>query len=127
MGYLQEKYNAAYYLHQDADGNPLSYGVAGIQEFHAGSIRDEDLDILERLDFRNKVVLDIGCGRGEALCFALRHGAAEVHGVDFSPAAIEIARDLLRRNGGNAELYCSDGLEFLQAYAKKASSAEFVG
>ena len=125
MGYLREKYTSAYYLHRDSCGNSLRYGVAGINEFHANSMRSEDFDIVERLDFRDKVVLDIGCGRGEAVCYAANHGAAKVYGVDFSEAAIEIARDLLRRVGAQADLYCSDALEFLQFYSQCSERQKF--
>lgn len=124
MGYLREKYTAEYYLHQDAAGNVLEYGVAGIEEFNRGSIRNIDFDILERIDFNGKRVLDIGCGRGEAVKYAAEHGAAEVHGVDFSEAAITIASEALRKSGSAAELHCADAVDFLRGWSEQNNSSK---
>jgi len=41
-------------------------------------------------------VLDVGCGRGEILRHCARLGA-EVFGVDYAPAALGLARDLVRQ------------------------------
>lgn len=37
-------------------------------------------------------VLDLGCGRGEMVEHLVRAGAGEVHGVDFSEAAVQMTR-----------------------------------
>jgi SAM-dependent methyltransferase len=42
------------------------------------------------------VVLDIGCGRGELLYYSARRGARAV-GIDYSPAAVDIARKTIQR------------------------------
>jgi 2-polyprenyl-3-methyl-5-hydroxy-6-metoxy-1,4-benzoquinol methylase len=118
MGYMREKYTRDYYLHKDSDGNPLPYGVAGIAEFQRGHIREADFDILQRIDFRGKRVLDLGCGRGEALKYAVLHGAVETHGVDFSEAAIAIAGQFLQDANIDAQLHCSDALDFLGKWEK---------
>lgn len=125
MGHLREKYTAEYYLHRDRDGNAVHYGADGLESFLEGSIRIEDLDILERIDFRGKRVLDLGCGRGEALKYAAEHGAADVHGVDFSKAAIEIARQFLHQANVEVQLHCADALEFLRAWAQRKDPQSF--
>ncbi|MGA2463626.1 MAG: class I SAM-dependent methyltransferase [Thermodesulfobacteriota bacterium] len=117
MGYLREKYTKEYFLNATKDGFPLPYGAAGISDFHSGSIREIDKDILARLDFRSKRVLDIGFGRGEALKYAAEHGATEVIGVDFSEDAVSIAADFLRRHNVVAQLYCADAVSLMQEWA----------
>jgi 2-polyprenyl-3-methyl-5-hydroxy-6-metoxy-1,4-benzoquinol methylase len=123
MGHLREKYTAEYYLHHDREGKAVGYGADGLEDFHRGEVRAVDRDILERIDFNGKRVLDIGCGRGEAVKYAAEHGAAEVRGVDFSEAAIAIARDFLRRSNVAAEVHCADALEFLRNWRATAGSA----
>jgi 2-polyprenyl-3-methyl-5-hydroxy-6-metoxy-1,4-benzoquinol methylase len=117
MGYLKEKYTKEYFLNQAKDGAAVPYGVAGISSFRAGSIREIDKDILERLDFRGKRVLDIGFGRGEALKYAAEHGATEVIGVDFSEDANSIAGEFLRRHKIVAQLHCADAVQLIQEWA----------
>ncbi|MCM8790491.1 MAG: class I SAM-dependent methyltransferase [Candidatus Omnitrophica bacterium] len=41
-------------------------------------------------------ILDIGCGRGELLYYCARYGA-KAFGIDYSPAAIAITRQTLKR------------------------------
>jgi len=125
MGHVREKYTAEYYLHRDKDGHPVGYGVDGIEDFHKGLVRAIDLDILDRIDFRGKRVLDVGCGRGEAVKYAAEHGAADVHGVDFSEDAIAIAREFLREAKITAELYCANVLELLRAWAAETKDERF--
>lgn len=117
MGYLREKYTKEYFLNATVDGSPLPYGADGISDFHSGSIREIDKDILSRLDFRSKRVLDIGFGRGEALKYAAEHGAIEVIGVDFSEDAVIIAADFLRRHNVVAQLHCADAVSLMQEWA----------
>jgi 2-polyprenyl-3-methyl-5-hydroxy-6-metoxy-1,4-benzoquinol methylase len=124
MGYLREKYSRQYFLKQDAGGKATHIGVGGIEEFRAGSLRRADQDILGRIDLRGKHVLDIGCGRGEALKFAREHGAARVTGVDFSEHAIAIAGAFLGQYGIHAELCCQDALVFVRDYAAKVTEAQ---
>ncbi len=53
-------------------------------------------------------VLDVGCGRGEILRHCAKLGA-EVFGIDYAPAALALARDLVRQDGAPpAGLYQSD-------------------
>lgn len=116
MGYMKEKYTTAYYLKKDEHGQDTIYGVEGLSEFKKGDIRSSDKDILNRIEFADKKVLDIGFGRGEALKFAADHGAAKLVGVDFSESAYEIATNFLSSYGIKAELYCEEAIEFLTSY-----------
>ena len=45
--------------------------------------------------FKNKIVLDVGCGTGILSMFAAKAGAAHVYGVDMS-GIVEQARDPIR-------------------------------
>jgi ubiquinone/menaquinone biosynthesis C-methylase UbiE len=55
-------------------------------------------------------VLDIGTGRGELVRVAIEKGAARAVGVDYSPAAIELANETLRAAGDppGAEVILAD-------------------
>lgn len=51
---------------------------------------------LARAGFRaGEVVLDVGTGRGEMLAVAVERGASRAIGVEYSPAAVELARQTL--------------------------------
>jgi len=116
MGYMQEKYTKSYYLKKDTDGKDTDYGIEGLSEFRKGDIRLEDKDILSRLEFSEKNVLDIGFGRGEALKFASDNKAKKLIGVDFSESAYEIANEFLEFYKISAKLYCCDAITFLKSY-----------
>ena len=116
MGYMKEKYTKAYYLKKDEQGQDTIYGVEGLPEFRNGDIRQHDKDILSRLEYQGKNVLDIGFGRGEALKFTADHGAANLIGVDFSEDAYTIATDFLNQHGIKASLYCQEAIDFLKSY-----------
>lgn len=122
---MREKYTTEYYLHHDEEGRPVGYGADGLEDFHQGRVRPMDRDILERIDFRGRRVLDIGCGRGEAVKHAVESGAREVHGVDFSEAAIDIARGLLAAAGLRADLHCADALELLREWSAEPAPRRF--
>jgi len=57
-----------------------------------------------------EVVVDVGCGRGELLVAALEQGAGRAIGVEYAPAAVELARRTLARHGvaTNAEVHAAD-------------------
>src|SRR5690242_9844515 len=114
MGFAREKYTKAYFLRRDELGIPTNYGVIGIEEFEKGGIRPQDKALLEPIDFKARTVLELGFGRGEALKYALDHGATRVVGVDFSADAVAIARTFLEKHRLAAELVCSDALEFVR-------------
>merc|ERR1711992_428323 len=48
--------------------------------------------------FKNKIVLDVGCGTGILSMFAAKAGAKAVYGVDMS-GIVEQAREIVKRNG----------------------------
>lgn len=114
MGYVREKYTKAYFLKKDATGKPTDYGAEGIGYFETGKIRPSDLDILERINFQKRIVLDVGFGRGEALKYAIEAGAQRAIGVDFSVDANKIAKRYLEQYKIEADLYCRDILDFLK-------------
>lgn len=48
--------------------------------------------------FKNKIVLDVGCGTGILSMFAAKAGAKQVYGVDMS-GIVEQARAIVEKNG----------------------------
>merc|ERR1719179_118088 len=48
--------------------------------------------------FKDKIVLDVGCGTGILSMFAAKAGAKHVMGVDMS-SIVEHAREIVNRNG----------------------------
>jgi len=125
MGYMKHKYTRTYFLKEDCAGNKTVIGVEGVEDFKRGGIREHDLDILRRMDFRGKNVLDLGFGRGEAIKYALDNGAHRVVGVDFSEDANAIVRAFLTHYGLQAELHCMDALIFFQEYATRKDAESF--
>jgi len=125
MGYMRHKYTRTYYLKEDSAGNKTAFGAEGVEDFKKGGIREHDLDILRRMDFRGKTVLDLGFGRGEAIKYALDNGARRVVGVDFSEDANVIAREFLVRYALQAELHCMDARSFFKEYATQKDAEAF--
>jgi FkbM family methyltransferase len=120
MGYLKNKYTKEYFTGVDKDGNELNYGVEGYKEFLKGKIRPIDLSILNQINFKNKKVLELGCGRGEAIKYGIDNGAIEYDAVDFSKDAVNIAKEFLKsKKIKNVNLYCNDALLFLKKLVKK--------
>lgn len=124
MGYLKNKYTKEYFLGIQ-DDNKSKFGVEGINEFKTGGIRSIDKHILDRVNFKNQNVLDLGFGRGEAIKYAIEHKAKKVIGVDFSKDANHIAKKFLLKYGLNAELHCQDVLTFLNNYIKSQDFTAF--
>ncbi len=66
---------------------------------------EEVREMLEGLDLRGSIVLDIGAGLGGIdILLAREHGAAEVVGLDVEPRLIEEARALVRKGGLEARI-----------------------
>lgn len=124
-GHMKQKYTKTYFLNEDTSGNKTDFGVNGIEEFKMGSIREQDLDILQRIDFCGKNVMDLGFGRGEAIKYALDNGATSVVGVDFSEDANMISREFLAHYDLQADLYCMDAHAFFKWYAIQKDSQKF--
>ncbi len=125
MGYVREKYTREYFLRQDANGNKTNIGVEGLEEFLSGDIRKVDKNLLGKIDFKDKIVVDFGFGRGEAIKYICEQGAKKVYGVDFSKASIEIASSMLEHYGHRADLECSDALEYMQKFVKSDKTVKF--
>lgn len=49
-------------------------------------------------DFKDKIVLDIGCGTGILSIFAARAGAKHVYAIEYAEIAL-FAREIVKRNG----------------------------
>jgi len=69
---------------------------------------EERAAFLGNLDMIGKRVLDIGCGYGPDLLAMSRLGAGELFGLDISPSAVKLAREILRDQ--NAHLLVADAL-----------------
>jgi SAM-dependent methyltransferase len=74
---------------------------------------------LDQIDLADKKVLDIGCGRGEFIYYALQRGAREVSGVDYSEASVEITRKLL------TQYLSSEDLNHVDIFQMDAKDLEF--
>jgi len=57
-----------------------------------GTTTDEIKEVLKELSWKNKLVLDVGCGTGLFAYGASKLGSKQVLGIDFSKNAIEIAK-----------------------------------
>lgn len=116
-GWVREKYNADYFL---CTGEP-GVGALGIENYNAGEPHPRIVELLKQVVIPGRSVLDIGCGRGEALKYCLERGARFVAGLDFSDAAISIASKYLEQWRGSCEavMIHSD----LLTYAEKVLSA----
>jgi len=116
MGIHQEKYTKTYFIGKNDDGTPAGYGVEGGEAFKTGDLRDIDKSILSRVDFVDRHVIEFGFGRGEAIKYVLENGARIYEGVDFAPAALEIAKEFLKEhNVSEPQLYCCDALQFVES------------
>lgn len=123
MGHLVEKYNSAYFLRKDEEGNDLPYGVEGIESFLKGELRQHDREILEHVRFAGANVLEFGFGRGETIKYIWEQGAASYTGIDFSESACTIARDFLAKYSiFGPTVVCADALDFIRSYGAHAAS-----
>ena len=119
MGHVQHKYTRTYFTKTNTDGTVADYGVEGYEEFMEGKIREIDLTILDRINFVGRRVLEFGFGRGEAIKYALEHGATYYEGVDFSEHAIAIATEFLEKHKlAIPTLHHADALVFLKKYTQ---------
>ena len=120
----------------------LSDRVEGWEDFREGGLsRIKELELRLLGAGPGARLLDAGCGRGEVLRAAARSGA-EVAGIDYSEAAVDVARDTLAevpgadvRRGDVAELpwedgsfdriLCGDVIEHLDPEHGRRALAEF--
>lgn len=128
MGYLKNKYTKEYYTGKDAKGNQLKYGATSARDENGNYIlREHDLLILKKINFKDKNVLALGCGRGEELAYAIENGANIKNsvGIDFSPAAIKIAKKLFNdKKLDLPQFYTQDALNFVTDYSSKIKNSE---
>ena len=126
MGIYPEKYTREYFTGVNKNGDPVGYGATAETDSEGiWQLRDHDRKILEAIDFFGKKVLDIGFGRGEAICYAYLSGAVKCVGVDFSEAAVELANELIKkRKLPEAQLFYSDATTFIREYTEKQSTNE---
>lgn len=71
----------------------------GYEEFtyQAGHLSKRLLEVIQHAEISDRTkVLDVGCGRGEIVLASHKRGAT-AYGIDYSVAAIEIAREYLRQ------------------------------
>ena len=90
MGFLKEKYIREYFTNLDEKGRKLHYGATGAEKWCKGGICVNNRKVLSPHNFKGCVVLDMGYGKGEALCYILKMGAKKVVGCDFFEAAHEV-------------------------------------
>ncbi len=123
MGYLAEKYDSAYFLRRDHEGNQLNYGVEGVEAFLKGDLREHDKEILRHVRFLGANVLEFGFGRGETIKHIWDAGAKSYIGVDFSAAACAIATEFLAKfTISGPKIFCADALEFVRDYTEEHRS-----
>jgi len=104
MGYLKEKYTKEYFLGSIDKTTNRIYGAGGFESLKGGRLNKRYKWFLNHLHPKEKVVLDIGCGRGEVVNWCAKKGAKKVIGIDFSRDAIQIATEL-NKNNSNVELF----------------------
>jgi 2-polyprenyl-3-methyl-5-hydroxy-6-metoxy-1,4-benzoquinol methylase len=80
-------YDREYFLSNTCEGADEFHATRGLSPLKARQVMHLDPQPGMR-------VLDIGCGRGEVLLACAERGA-EVAGIDYAPAAVEISRDTL--------------------------------
>ena len=103
MGHLKDKYTKQYFLGSIDKKTNKIYGVTGFENFKHQRVDKRYVKFLRNLNLHGKVVLDIGCGRGEVVNYCAKRGAKRVVGIDFSKDAIGIASEFNRDNS-NVEL-----------------------
>lgn len=122
MGYLKQKYTRESFTGHDSKGNRLNYGATSSFDDDGNYIlRNHDFLILEQIDFNNKNVLSLGCGRGEELVYAIEHNCKTENavGVDFSSHAVKIAKELIKKKKlKGPQFFTSDALDFVSKYKK---------
>lgn len=62
-------------------------------------ITEEKMAILGAIYWRGKAVLDVGCGTGELAYLVAKKGAKKVVGIDYSKAAIDVAKTSYQSSG----------------------------
>jgi SAM-dependent methyltransferase len=66
-------------------------------------------DDLYEIEKHNKTVLDVGCGSGRQLIYAVTQGALKATGIDFSKDMLEIAQSAAAKFGVEGKLQLIEG------------------
>lgn len=91
-------YDETYFLGGKSKYTGQTIGVEGYKEFSEGKILQKKIDVINLVDFKNKIVLDIGFGRGEVLKYCYENGAKECVGIDYAIPAFMIASNYVPQN-----------------------------
>lgn len=81
---------------------PLFCGGTALPGYGPLAPREDELSLLPQL--RGARVLELGCGSGHSLRYLAERGAAELWGLDLSPAQLALARETLAARGHAARL-----------------------
>lgn len=105
LSHTRESWDRATAQHNQHKGDQAAFLRGG-----GDTLFDEELALLG--DLAGKTVLHMQCNSGQdTLCLARR--GAVVHGVDFSPVAVEFARSLSRDTGLNATFEEAEALAWM--------------
>lgn len=119
MGHLKDKYNKDYFLGFKKEGSDIIYGATIVRNDSGEMVlRDHDVQILSKINFENKRVLELGYGRGEAAKYALEKGASYYEGIDFSESAHELAVSLYIDSPVKPLFHTGDALPFVDELKK---------
>ena len=114
MGWVREKYTKSYFTGFSDDGTKLHYGVEGASSQDA-TLREFDVKNLDRINFKEAHVLEIGFGRGESIKYLMDKEISSYTGIDFALPAFELAKEYVACHGfSEVRLFCADALEFLK-------------
>ena len=70
------------------------------------------LEFMEQTDFKDKEVMDVGCGSGVLTIRAYELGAKHITAIDNDIRAVDNTRENIERNGiTNADVYWTDFME----------------
>ncbi len=123
MGHLREKYTKTYFTGQHPDGTSAGYGLEGNYAGNETILRDFDIQILEKINFKEMHVFEIGFGRGESIKYLFEQGIASYLGIDFAVPAYDLACEYIENHNLQiAKIYCSDAIEFLYDHADKIAN-----
>jgi SAM-dependent methyltransferase len=81
--------------------------------FRQGMVQRWDY-LMQKMDWTNQTIVDIGCGPGRYMAAFVGKGAKHVFGLDFAPSMIEVARNNLRAVNAldKCELAVGDSLTY---------------
>lgn len=90
--------------------------VAGDDEPFYRYKRKKFLELLMKIDFRDKIILEVGFGPGGNLLEILKHLPRELHGVDISETMVSIAKANLASNQATLTKIDGENLPYADTY-----------